>query len=87
VPLRVADSGSGMLATRAAVDSELAWLYSDILRRSGHKLDGPAQWQDCNCFLRFVAEQAGVYFQSTLIFQAGRRGFEFRLTFPNPHGF
>jgi uncharacterized protein (TIGR03790 family) len=41
VPLRVGDSGSGMAARGAAVDSELALLYSDILRRSGHKLDGP----------------------------------------------
>jgi uncharacterized protein (TIGR03790 family) len=41
VPLRVADSGSGMLARGASVDSELALLYSDMLGRSHHKLEGP----------------------------------------------
>jgi len=41
VPLRVADSGSGMLARGASVDSELALLYSDMLGRTHHKLEGP----------------------------------------------
>src|SRR5947209_949413 len=33
VPLRIADAGSGMATRGAAVDSELALLYSDMVRR------------------------------------------------------
>jgi uncharacterized protein (TIGR03790 family) len=41
VPLRIRDTGEGMRTRRAAVDSELTLLYSDILRRSPHRLEGP----------------------------------------------
>jgi uncharacterized protein (TIGR03790 family) len=40
VPLRVAGSGEGMMTTTAAVDSELALLYSD-LHGPPHRLPGP----------------------------------------------